>query len=243
MVKVNSEYLRHATPPLPASSEWLRELQSCVSIPSQRLFLGGQHEKRMKKRILNRVHACARFIFFGVALLALSASITLAQTSSQGTTPRPLPPPPRPDGSSDKDEAPLTTFEEELKAKRAIKMAEKDHEENVKRANELSQIAKDLQTTLKDKSTIDRDSFKKIDRLEKLIKKIRGEAGGEDEEMQIVDRPTTITAAVDQISERAEQLSKSVQNTPRQVVSATVINNANVLLELIKVLRAFDPRP
>ncbi|HEV2837653.1 MAG TPA: hypothetical protein VGW58_20185 [Pyrinomonadaceae bacterium] len=195
----------------------------------------------MKKTILNRVHACARFIFFGVALLALSSSIALAQTSSQGTAPRPIPP--RPDSSPDKDDPPLTTFEEEIKAKRAIKMAEKEHQENVKRATELSQIAKDLQTVLKNKSTIDRDSVKKIDRLEKLIKKIRGEAGGEDEEVQIVDRPVTITAAVDQIAERAESLSKSVQNTPRQVVSATVINNANVLLELIRVLRAFDPRP
>ena len=187
------------------------------------------------------MHVCARFIFFGVALLALSSSIALAQTSSQGTAPRPIPP--RPDSSPDKDDPPLTTFEEEIKAKRAIKMAEKEHQENVKRATELSQIAKDLQTVLKNKSTIDRDSVKKIDRLEKLIKKIRGEAGGEDEEVQIVDRPVTITAAVDQIAERAESLSKSVQNTPRQVVSATVINNANVLLELIRVLRAFDPRP
>jgi hypothetical protein len=37
-------------------------------------------------------------------------------------------------------------------------------------------------------------------------------------------------------------LSKTVQNTPRQVVNASVIGNANVLLELIKLLRAFDPR-
>jgi len=188
------------------------------------------------------VQTCTRFIFFGVAALALTATVSLAQTSSQGTAPRTVPQ--RPDNpSSDKDDPPLTTFEEELKAKRAIKMAEKDHEENVKRANDLAQLAKDLQTALKDKSSIDRDSVKKIDRLEKLIKKIRGEAGGGDEEVQIVDRPTDITAAVNQIAERAGTLSKTVENTPRQVVSASTINDANVLLELIKLLRAFDSRP
>jgi hypothetical protein len=136
----------------------------------------------------------------------------------------------------------MGSFEEEIRAKRAIKLAEKDHEENLARAKEISQLAKALQEALKNKMVIDRDSSKKLERLEKLTKKIRNEAGGEDEEVKIVDRPANIIAAVNQIAESAEQLSKTVQDTPRQVVSASVIGNANVLLELIKLLRAFDPR-
>jgi seryl-tRNA synthetase len=136
----------------------------------------------------------------------------------------------------------MGSFEEEIRAKRAIKLAEKDHEENLARAKEISQLAKALQEALKNKTAIDRDSSKKLERLEKLTKKIRNEAGGEDEEVKIVDRPANIIAAVNQIAESAEQLSKTVQDTPRQVVSASVIGNANVLLELIKLLRAFDPR-
>ena len=136
----------------------------------------------------------------------------------------------------------MGSFEEEIRAKRAIKLAEKDHEENLARAKEISQLAKALQEALKNKTALDRDSSKKLERLEKLTKKIRNEAGGEDEEVKIVDRPANIIAAVNQIAESAEQLSKTVQDTPRQVVSASVIGNANVLLELIKLLRAFDPR-
>lgn len=178
-------------------------------------------------------------IFFGFTLIVLSAGVATAQTA----VPRATPPPPPPDNpAAEKDQAPLTSFEEEMRAKRAIKMAEKDHQENVNRAKELADIAKDLQTCLKDKATIDRDSVKKIERLEKLTKKIRNEAGGEDEEVKIVDRPSDINGAVKQIAESAESLSKTVQNTPRQVVSAAVIGNANVLLELIKLLRAFDSR-
>jgi hypothetical protein len=193
----------------------------------------------MKKTMLNRVHACARFIFLGCALLLLSASITAAQNSPE-TTPRP----PRPDSPTrDRDQTPLGNFEEEIRAKRAIKMAEKDHEQNLGRAKELSDLAKQLQASLKDKATIDRESAKKLERLEKLTKKIRNESGGEDEQVKIVDRPTDITTAVNQIAESAESLSKAVQDTPRQVVSASVIGKANVLLELIKLLRAFDPRP
>jgi hypothetical protein len=136
----------------------------------------------------------------------------------------------------------MGSFEEEIRAKRAIKLAEKEHEENLARAKEISDLAKALQAALKDKTTIDRDSQKKIDRLEKLTKKIRGEAGGEDEEVKIVDRPADITAATNQIAESVEALSKEVLDTPRQVVSASVIGKANVLLELIRLLRAFDPR-
>ena len=154
------------------------------------------------------------------------------------TTPRP----PSSDPPS-RDQSPVGGFEDEIRAKRAIKMAEKDHEENLDRAKEIGDLAKYLQTSLKDKTTIDRESAKKIDRLEKLTKKIRNESGGEDEEVKIVDRPTDITGAVNQIAESAASLSKAVQDTPRQVVSASVIGNANVLLELIKLLRAFDPRP
>ena len=184
------------------------------------------------------MQACICFIVFGVAVLLSLSTAAIAQSN-----PRPPLPPPRTDiPGTDRDQTPLGSFEEEMRAKRAIKLAEKDHEENLERARELSDIAKALQTALKDKTTIDRDSSKKLERLEKLTKKIRGESGGEDEEVKIVDRPANITAAVNQVCESAEALSKEVLNTPRQVVSASVINKANVLLELIKLLRAFDPR-
>jgi hypothetical protein len=127
-----------------------------------------------------------------------------------------------------------------MRAKRMIKLAEKEHQQNVERAREISQLAKDLQQGFKTKSTLDREDVKRLDRLEKLTKKIRGEAGGEANEVQIVNSPTDKSSAVTQIAEVAESLSKSVQNTPRQVVSAGVIDNANVLLELIRILRTFS---
>ena len=192
----------------------------------------------MKRTTRQRLHACVSFIVFGVALTLFSTSLASAQITQ--SPPRPLPPVRSDD--PDKDKPPMGSFEEEIRAKRAIKLAEKDHKQNLERARELSETAKALQTALKDKTKIDRDSLKKLERLEKLTKKIRGEAGGGDEEVNIVDRPADITTAVNQIAERAESLSKNVQDTPRQVVSATVIGNANVLLGLIKLLRAFDPR-
>lgn len=141
-------------------------------------------------------------------------------------------------GSAD-EQGPLTTFEEEIRAKRLIKLAEKEHQENLNRARELSQLGQDLRVAFKTRTTLDREDTKRVDRLEKLTKKIRGEAGGEDDDVQIADAPSDISSAVAQIADNADLLSKEVEKTPRQVVSAAVIDRANVLLQLVKILRGF----
>ena len=186
-------------------------------------------QSRMKK-VSVTTSALATLILIG-----LYASAALAQVPPQ----RPAPtPPPRPsDGPFKNDDTPLTTFEEEIRAKREIKIAEKEHQENLNRAREIGDLGKQLKEGFKNNASLDRDCFKKIERLEKLTKKVRSEAGGEDEEITITPRPTDLASAITQISEASETLSKDVQNTPRRVVSASVISNANVLLELIRVAR------
>ena len=169
-------------------------------------------------------------------LIVLSAGVAFSQTPAP-QRPSPTPPPRPVDGTfRNPNDSPLTTFEEEIRAKREIKMAEKDHRENLDRAREIGEIGKYLKNSFQGKSTLDRDCFKKIERLEKLTKKVRTEAGDEDEEATIT-RPVDLSAAITQIVEASETLSKDVQNTPRRVVSASVIGNANVLLELIKIAR------
>lgn len=174
-------------------------------------------------------HTVATLIF-----IVLCTGVAFSQLPTQKPSPTP---PPRPvDGVFKDDSTPLTTFEEEMKAKRDIKIAEKDHEENLNRAREIGDIGKQLKEGFKEN---DRECFKKIERLEKLTKKVRSEAGGEDEEITLTPHPEDLPAAIKQIAEASETLSKDVQNTPRRVVSTSVINNANVLLQLIKLARGF----
>ena len=186
------------------------------------------------KKVLVTVHVPAVSIF----AILLWSSLAAAQIPPQ---PSPTPPIRSIDGTmkGNSDDTPLTTFEEELRAKRAIRLAEKDHEENLKRAREIAQIGKELNDNLKEKPLLDRDSLKKVERLEKLTKKVRGEAGGEDEEVEMPNRPADLPSTLAKIGEASESLSKEVIDTPRQVVSASVIGKANVLLELIKMVRTF----
>jgi hypothetical protein len=170
------------------------------------------------------------FLFF--------AGVVAAQTQGVPIPTRPLDGA-RDPGARDPNSPPLTELEEEMRAKHAIKVAEKEREENLDRAREIEQIGKELQESLKYQATLDHDTLKKVERLEKLARKIRGEAGGEDQEVKLPKHPTDATSAIAQIAEASETLSKDVKNTPRQVVSASVITNANLLLELIKILRGY----
>jgi hypothetical protein len=178
------------------------------------------------------------YIACTLAVLIFSVAVAFGQTTSpKGSAPPTINPGGR---RNEDDQNPLTTFEEEIRAKRMIKMAEKDHQDNLDRAKEIQQIGKELKESLQGKAAVDRDNLKKIDRLEKLTKKVRGEAGGEPEDLSIVNPPKDLPEAVCQIGEKSEALAKEVQNTPRQVVSATVITSANILLELIRIARTFS---
>jgi hypothetical protein len=183
-------------------------------------------------------YATTSLIFLVIGILVLFAHIAVAQTNTQKTqTTRP---PEADKSSSSDDDAPLTTFEEEIRAKRAIKIAEKEHQTTLDRAREISQLGKDLQESLKQGKALDREDNKKLERLEKLTKKVRGDAGGEASEVKLDSQPGDLAATVNRLVEVTESLSKSVQSTPRQVVSTTVIDNANVLLELIRMMRGFS---
>ena len=187
------------------------------------------------KTVLTRASAFVASSLIVFAFL-FCAGVVVAQTT-RGVPPQA---PVRPnDGTRDPNAPPLTEIEEEMRAKHAIKLAEKEHEENLDRAREIGQIGKELQECAKNTSTLDREFMKKVERLEKLTRKIRGEAGGEDEEVKLPTRPTDAASAITQLADASETLSKDVKNTPRQVVSASVINNANVLLELIKIVRGY----
>src|SRR5215211_4288007 len=95
------------------------------------------------------------FTLAALMFIVLCASVAFSQVPVQRPSPTP---PPRPveGGFKNPDDTPLTTFEEEIRAKREIKIAEKEHEENLKRAREIAEIGKELKN-FKNDATLDRD--------------------------------------------------------------------------------------
>ena len=162
---------------------------------------------------------------------AISAQVNSRQAPSESVTA---------DKSSSDEQRSSGPIEDEMRAKRAIKYAESEHKENLDRAREVMDLSTRLQTSYKVKHTLDRDDNKTLERLEKLTKQLRSKAGGSATDEKMECPPTDLENAIKRVAETSESLSKLVQKTPRQVVSATVIDEANVLLELIDIVRQFS---
>jgi hypothetical protein len=127
--------------------------------------------------------------------------------------------------------------EDEMLARREIKAAEKERQENLERAREAAQLSVEVHDAFVKNQTLGRVEYKKLERLEKLTRRIREEAGGSDGEVTIENPPTQLETALGRAAELAEAMRKGVEKTPRQVISADVIERTNELLEILHYVR------
>ncbi len=132
---------------------------------------------------------------------------------------------------------PFTEIEEEMKAKRAIKYADKEYQENLDRARDLSLLGAAIVTSYKQKQGLNQDDIKKLEKVEKLAKRIRQAAGGSDDDTEMEKPPTNLASAMYMLGDLSNSLKEKVEKTPKHVISAAVIDEANVLLELIRIVR------
>jgi hypothetical protein len=138
---------------------------------------------------------------------------------------------------------PIGTWEEELRANNSLRIEEKDYLENLQRAYEVAEIGLALHRALKSSNSITAAEWKKIQRLEKLVKSIRSEAGGgSNEEIDIGSPPTTLQASIARIADMAGNICTLVETTPKRVVSAPIIDSTNQILKLIAISRKLNQR-
>ena len=156
------------------------------------------------------------------------------------TPPQPPPTPPETHvgkANSPEDDVGLGPMDEEMRVKQSIKLLEKEYKQNVERAREAAELGVQLRDAAKGGKPFGREETKKLERLEKLAKKIRDEAGGSDEDTSLSNPPGKLDSALSRLADVAESLCKVVEKTPRQVISAAVIEKANVLLQLTRITR------
>ncbi len=170
----------------------------------------------------------------------LAAACSLAAGQTARPTVDPLTSITADKSSPDSPDQKGNSMAEEMRIKREIKSAEKDHQQNLDRAKEASDLGQALVSSFKKNSSLSREDIKKLEKLEKLAKRIRSEAGGSESEVGLEKKPGDLEAAMNCVSKVSASLNEKVQETPRQVVSATIIDKANVLLELIRIVRTFS---
>ena len=181
---------------------------------------------------LQRRAALALSVPFHACLLAVSAS---AQSPPQAKSTPTVPA----DASSTRgtDEPEQISHTEEMLRDIEIKREETLYKENVERAKETAQIAREVRDAYRQQQSLGAVELKKLGRIEKLLRSLRNELGGGDDDEGLKDPPARTGDALDRLADMSDELCKRVEKTPRHVVSAAIINAANQLIELTKRLR------
>jgi hypothetical protein len=186
--------------------------------------------------------ACKISTTFAKALTVVSL-IGCIGASAQAQTTRPTTPSTSIDAEkASRIEQKTSMVEEEMRAKLAIKATEKAYQENLERARELSFVTEAVITSYKQKKQLDRQDVKKLEKAEKLAKGIREAAGGSEDATKLEKPPRDLPSAFTMLGELSESLKVKVEKTPKHVVSAAVIDEANVLLEVIRIIRTLSPK-
>jgi hypothetical protein len=163
-----------------------------------------------------------------VALLSCGAS---AQTNADKQDPTPLGQPRQKLGN-------MGSPEDEMLKRAEIRHEVESHQELVERADQAAQLGEEILASYEKNKSLTGDDLKKLERLEKLARKIRGSAGGSDDKEGLKDPPGKVGGAVARLAELSDALKKSVSKTSRLVISAAVIERSNELIGLIQHIRS-----
>jgi hypothetical protein len=167
-------------------------------------------------------------LLFGVIL-----SAGQAQTISQ------VPAGDRPAGRHDEMRDPAQESREEMLREMEVKRAENTHKQNIERAKESAQLSAELRDAYAQRKTLGEADVKKLARMEKLARQLRSESGGSDDDEPLKEPPHDMAATLARIVDITADLRKSIEKTPRQVISAGIICQTNELIELVRLARTF----
>lgn len=173
------------------------------------------------------------------SLLGLSLLFCLAASAraQSGSIENPLGPP-----RQRENETIFGSPEAEIKYRASVRHAESSHKEMVERARENAQIVSEVRASFDAVKSLGAEDLKKLEKIEKLARKIRGAAGGGDDKEVLQDPPARLEGAMARLSELSGDLLKRVEKTSRFVTSASVIERSNELIELVRHIKTFFPK-
>lgn len=176
-------------------------------------------------RFLHVIFACALLLF---------AATWLSAQAQPGPT-RPLPQPSPIEGRNDGID--FGNRATDARARRILKKEKKDYEEHVERAQEVRDLAAELQKTYEIAHSFNAADYRKLERLEKLTRRVRNEVGGSQTDADPKELPRTLDEALPLLANMAKELCDEVEKTPRRVISTSIIDQANKLIALIQYVR------
>lgn len=174
------------------------------------------------------------------AFVFLTAFAVNAQGEASTSNGRPAP----------KEELPKSI--KESLDKQRIEREKKDYQEMIERGEEALKISDELEKSVAQTSKLSSQDQAKLERLEKIVKKIRKELGGDDdgeksavvpestnEETELDEKPSTVMSAIKKLQSNAAKLVEELKKTSRFSISAIAIQSSNALLKIVKFVQFY----
>ena len=144
-----------------------------------------------------------------------------------------------PDGrSASANQKDLPDGIKESLAKQRIASEEKEYRELVEKGEEAAQLSSELNKSLENNRKLSSEDLKKLDRLEKLVKKIRSDLGAKDDDSEDAKSvKTSLVTAGKNLQETTSDLLSEIKKIGRHTISVVAIESSNSLLRLVQFLR------
>lgn len=133
----------------------------------------------------------------------------------------------------------------DMLSKQKREQDKKDYDEMVQRGTEAAAIAADLDESYKRSGNLTPSEKQKLNDLEKLVKKIRDELGGNDDgeasdsddDTPKVKKPLSTGDAIDLLKDSTLRLVDEIKRSTRFTISAVAIQSSNSIIKVIRFLR------
>lgn len=164
-------------------------------------------------------------LFFIALIVASAVLLANAQTDSSTRS-----------GVPNKEDFPKGI--QESLAKQRIEREKKDYDDLLKRGEEAAKLSDELEKSFAQSNQLSAEDKKKLDRLEKVVKKIRSELGADDDEsIELDDKPLSVINALKYLQNNTVKLVDELKKTSRYSVSVVAVESSNLLLKVVRFLR------
>lgn len=128
---------------------------------------------------------------------------------------------------------------QESLAKQRIEREKKDFAELLSRGEEAHKLSVDLEKSFTENNRLSTEDRKKIDRLEKIVKKIRTEIGADDDDtaIEVDNKPLSVINALKVLQNNTAKLVDELKKSTRYSISVIAVESSNLLLKVVRFLR------
>jgi hypothetical protein len=145
------------------------------------------------------------------------------------------PPPASP--ISEPEQRPVFSIGETISRSR-IAIAEKEHKEMISASSEMNHLARSLLRISQTQCQFTNDDKKKIEKIEKLAKKVRSEQGGGGNKLE--DKPENVYIALERLHKATQIIEEESRKVNRHSISLVLIEQVNEVLGLTKEIKKMN---